>query len=518
MSAHQTLFFPFLAFLLPLGILHALVLPRHHVGGLGPPEALFLLLPLIELVQIDDGSGPNTVDPLDVPRLDLLLDVLRFVHVELVVSSVLHELSVLDGDDGGGDAADEVSVVGDDAHGPLEVLEGLLEHLLGGYVQMVRRLVEDQEVRRPEHHACEGQPRLLPSGQVEHLLLHGVALEQKLAQERTELVVRLPVRRSLNRLDDVLVQIERIRLILLEVIRDDVLPHNLGGPLVGLLAVHEYAEEGGLAGSVRSQYGDPIVLLDEQFGVVEEGLLERVVPVRVTESLHLGDFRAEAGSVGESESEGFAEERRFLDVILRFRELVQFRLPLLGGLGLLDLELVDPLPFLLDLLLLGVVGGLPRVHARLLQLEETGVIAVVLAADSSLGVDDLGAHLIEEFAVVTDDDHGDVLIPQEILEPLHALQVEMVGRFVQEEDVGFLAQDLPQSDAHLPSAGEHPHQVGRLVLRESHEVHDLLRPTLERVHALRLGLGLKLLHVVQHLLHAIGVGPVHPLQLLLGVP
>ena len=69
-----------------------------------------------------------------------------------------------------------------------------------------------------------------------------------------------------------------------------------------------------------------------------------------------------------------------------------------------------------------------RRSPTLLQLKELGIIPVVFRADPALGVDDLRADLVEELAVVAHDDHGYVLIAQECLEPLHALEIEVICR------------------------------------------------------------------------------------------
>ena len=56
-----------------------------------------------------------------------------------------------------GEAAQEVAVVADTDEGAVEVGEGLLEHVLGAEVEMVGRLVEDEQVDRLEQQLEQGQ-------------------------------------------------------------------------------------------------------------------------------------------------------------------------------------------------------------------------------------------------------------------------------------------------------------------------------------------------------------------------
>ena len=55
-------------------------------------------------------------------------------------------------------AAQEFPVVRYEQHGPLEITERFEQHFLGRKVEMVRRLVQHQEVRRIEQHARHDEP------------------------------------------------------------------------------------------------------------------------------------------------------------------------------------------------------------------------------------------------------------------------------------------------------------------------------------------------------------------------
>ena len=70
---------------------------------------------------------------------------------------------------------------------------------------------------------------------------------------------------------------------------------------------------------------------------------------------------------------------------------------------------------------------------------------------------DAGVH---EGAVVAHEQHGTVVAREELLEPLDALEVQVVRGLVEQQQVRVAKQQLGQGDAHLPATGE---VLGRLV-------------------------------------------------------
>lgn len=80
--------------------------------------------------------------------------VARLLTVELIIATVLDELLFFDGDDCRRDLAYEIPIVGDNNHGSVKVLQCLLQHLLCGNVEMVRGLVQNEEIALPQHHTA----------------------------------------------------------------------------------------------------------------------------------------------------------------------------------------------------------------------------------------------------------------------------------------------------------------------------------------------------------------------------
>ena len=85
-------------------------------------------------------------------------------------------------------------------------------------------------------------------------------------------------------------------------------------------------------------------------------------------------------------------------------------------------------------LLLGLVVELePRRPARLL-VAVGGVAALVGGQTVAVELEDLRDRGVEEAAVVRDDEHGAGEAGQELLEPCQAVEVEVVGRLVEQQD------------------------------------------------------------------------------------
>ena len=112
----------------------------------------------------------------------------------------------------------------------------------------------------------------------------------------------------------------------------------------------------------------------------------------------------------------------------------------------------DEVVELRDLLLaLRVVGLEPRADLRLGQHH---VVVPAGVRDDGLVVDvrDVRAHLVEEVAVVRDHDQRAVVLDEELAQPVDRVEVQVVGRLVQQQRLRVAEQRLRQQHAHLLSA------------------------------------------------------------------
>ena len=134
------------------------------------------------------------------------------------------------------------------------------------------------------------------------------------------------------------------------------------------------------------------------------------------------------------------ELRRALLRLARLRglvaELLDERLETLHLLDLFGALLLQPFDALGALAQVGGVVSLVKVN--------------LLVVDFGHAID----HVVHERAVVADNDNGARVAAKEAFEPLHALQVQMVRRLVEQQHFGISDQQLRKRDAHLPATRE----------------------------------------------------------------
>ena len=126
----------------------------------------------------------------------------------------------------------------------------------------------------------------------------------------------------------------------------------------------------------------------------------------------------------------------------------------LFGLGGFGFEAVDKGLEVLDVRLLFDIGSLlvgKALGALLLVEVVVAAVAVQLALSELDGVVGGG---VEEVAVVGDDDLGTRQGGEVAFQPQHGFEVEVVGGFVEQEQVGAAHEGLGKVEAHAPAAGK----------------------------------------------------------------
>mmetsp|Transcript_19261 Transcript_19261/g.32377 ORF Transcript_19261/g.32377 Transcript_19261/m.32377 type:complete len:329 (-) Transcript_19261:482-1468(-) len=158
-----------------------------------------------------------------------------------------------------------------------------------------------------------------------------------------------------------------------------------------------------------------------------------------------------------------------------------------------------------QLLLLALPFGHLLRDPRVLLAHEVRVVPFPRLGDAALRLHNLRAQLVQEGAVVAHDHHRHLLAFEIRLEPLHRVQVEVIGGLVEEEQVGLLEEDLAQRHTHLPPAREGGHEAVVVVLREPERAHHAVDRLVHAVHVRVVRLLLQLVELVQQLLHAVHV-------------
>ena len=344
--------------------------------------------------------------------------------------------------------------MGGDQHIALDGLQAIIQGGDGLQIQVVGGLVKQQHVGPGEHHPGEHAPHLLAAG--EHLdgLVNLVAGEEHPAQETPQIGlvgVGRPLPQPLHQI--VVAVLEELGVVLREVGEGGGLA-PLDGALVGLQLAGEDLEQGGLGVLVVAHEGDLVPVAHDEAHLVQH--------------LHSVDGLADVGdeedvlahlSVGREGHPGVAAGGG--GDLLQGDLLQQFA----PGGGLLALGLVggeagDELLQLLGLLLVLLVLVLHQVLHEL-----GGVVPEVVVAHVHLDlvvvdVHDVGADGVEEVAVVADHNHRALKVQQEVLQPVHRVDVQVVGGLVQQQDVRIAEQGLGQQHLHLQPGVQGGHVVG----------------------------------------------------------
>ena len=211
---------------------------------------------------------------------------------------------------------------------------------------------------------------------------------------------------------------------------------------------HDTFHEGGLSFTVFPYESDLVAPFDGQVGVAEH----HMVAIRLCHVLH--DHRIVAGAGRGREFQ--AKCRSVFLVHLQYLKLFKHLDAALHlqGLGVCTFETFDKFPCFGNHLLLLVEGFLLLYAAFLAELQVTAVIHLVVVDAAHRDLDRTGGDMVDKRAVVADHNHRLSVVDQEVFEPLDRFDVQMVGRLVQQQHVGFLQQQLCQLDTHAPSAAE----------------------------------------------------------------
>ena len=227
--------------------------------------------------------------------------------------------------------------------------------------------------------------------------------------------------------------------------------HALAG--VGGLFARQHTHERRLADAVGTDERDAVAALDMQAEVCEH----HHVAVRLPGVCQLQHHPAALAAPREVEVDLLPLGGHFD----RHHLLQQLDAALhLGRLRGLIAEPVDEHLDAADLLVL-LVLGLPQGFDALVVLEQVAaVVRVVVRQRAERQVSDAGDDGVEKEPVVRDEDDR-VRVGVEVgFEPVARLEVEVIGRLVEEQQTRLAQQQLREGDAHLPAPGK---RLGRAV-------------------------------------------------------
>ena len=75
--------------------------------------------------------------------------------------------------------------------------------------------------------------------------------------------------------------------------------------------------------------------------------------------------------------------------------------------------------------------------------------------------------IVEKLAVVADDERGIRIFLQPRFQPQRALEIEVIGRLVEQQNIGLGKQGRGERHAHAPAAGKFRHRPREIVVGET---------------------------------------------------
>ena len=216
-------------------------------------------------------------------------------------------------------------------------------------------------------------------------------------------------------------------------------------------------DQRGLAGAIGAQQSQPCAGLQSKLQVLED----RTARVAQRGVLQREQRRRRAPGRRDLEIEWRIHVRgcHALEPVERLETAL--RLPGLAGLGA---EAGDETTDVGDLALLTLEHRLLHGEPSGALLFERRVVARIKNELSCLDVRDVRDAGIEEVAIVRYHEQGAAIGREPALEPHHGIEVQVVGGFVEQQQVGAAQQRVAQVEPHAPAAGEvrhRPLQVGR---------------------------------------------------------
>ena len=271
--------------------------------------------------------------------------------------------------------------------------------------------------------------------------------------------------------------------------------------IVGLFLAGDQFEQCRLARAVRPDHADDAAGWQAEGQVLEQQL----VAIGLGQALGLDHLAAKP--LGRLDQDLRLAGRA---VFLGFDQLVERLDPRLGfGLARLG-ALADPFQLVGDGLLLALVLALFLFEPLRLLIEIGRIITFVDKVAAAIELEDPVDDIVEEIAVMGDEDDVARIVDQMLFEPGDAFGVQMVRRLVEQQDIGLVEQQTAQCHAAALAAREILDVgIARRATQCVHRDFELIveRPTIDRVDLL-----LELAHLFHELIEIRVLGRIghHP--------
>ncbi len=310
---------------------------------------------------------------------------------------------------------------------------------------MIGRLVQYQEVHRFEQQLYHGKAGAFAAAQHLHFLVRSFAAEHKGAQYVAYLQADVAHRHSVDGVEHRQRFVQQLRLVLRKVAYLHVMPQRKPPRIVGYFA-HDALHEGGFSFAVLADKSHFFAPVDGEVHVVENNVF----------AVSLADILANDGVVSAAAAASELQAERRIVFFVHFDALYLLQLLdaalHLHGFRCLVAEALDEGFGIFYLLLLVFVGAELLFAAFLAQHYKLVVLHFIVVDAPAGDFDGAGGDVVQEGAVVAHQHDGIGTGGKEVLQPLYALYIKVIGRLVQQQHVGMAQQQLGKLDAHTPAA------------------------------------------------------------------
>ncbi len=344
------------------------------------------------------------------------------------------------------------------------IFEVFADDFLGVGVEMVSRLVEDDEIRTLQENFTESDTGLFAGGKDGDFFINVIAIEEEVTEDAAKFGVGEII--ILDILKDGTALVENLEL--LGVVGDSGVLTDDDGAGIGCKFANDKLKE--------SRLTDAVFTNDEEFFAAGEGEREIVVEhgtafVMEREILDFkrslaallrgGDIHSDAGVSLLTSAELF----EFLgeDFLALMPHADEGSVAALGGAGAGDkLGEAFYFPFLLGDagIFGGKVGGVLATEISVIPFVDFHIVGGLVDEKNLI------RNSIEEVDVVGDDENHTLVITEEVGDESFCLDIEMVSRLVEEKESGILEEDAGEGDFGLLTARKffHSaiHEVGKL--------------------------------------------------------
>ncbi len=344
-------------------------------------------------------------------------------------------------------AVEEIAVVTDHNHRSVELCNRLLQDILRAHIQMVRRLIEDQQIDRFEKQTDHGKTALFSSTEHTHLLVRSFPTKHEGTENIANLGADITGRHVVDRLEDRLILVEQLCLVLCKIADDDIVTDlEIAGKVINL--THDTLDECGLSFAVLSDECHFLTATDHECGMIEH-LMITVTLAYIFENERIG--------TGTRCGRELQADSRIVDVVhldtLHLLQLFDAALHLCGF-GRLVAETFDESFRVGQHLLLVLVSTELLFATFLAKLYIIGIFDFIIVYLTQLDLDGPRRRIVDEGAVVRNEHHGIGTRGDEGLKPLDGFDIEMIRGLIEQQHLRTTEQQLRQFDSHTPTSTE----------------------------------------------------------------